>query len=599
MWLSNFSGPQPTWIQFEFDRVYKLREMWVWNQNQQIENAIGYVFKDVSVEYSADGISFTPLGAGTEFARAPGAPGYAHNTTVDFGGVTAKYVRLTPNSNWGGFVPQYGLSEVRFLYIPVVARDPKPGSGTQDVSVEATLSWRAGREAARHNVYLSTDQQAVIDGTAPVTAVTVPSYVSSLDLASTYYWRVDEVNDIETPTTWQGNVWSLSTQEYLVVDDFESYNEIAVGQPGSNLVYTTWLDGYGTTTNGSTMGYPTGNSLETTTVHGGTKAVPLIYNNSTASFSEVERTFAPQNWTSHGIQTLSVWFRGDATNVPGQLYVKINGIKSLYDGDAANLKREAWQTWNIDLASVGAPLQNVTRLAIGIDTKGATGTLLLDDIRLYPNTRELITPVQPNAAGLIGHWRFDGNTQDASGLGNHGTAGGGTTFGAGIVGSGAINLSGSGYVVIDGVANDITSTNITLAAWIKTTQTTEGNVFSCNDSATGHPLILGVTNGNLWFEDNASTQFAAVNDDQWHLIAYVRNGATGYIYLDGIQIGTEPANFSFGSVTRWSIGQEWDNSTPSDFYTGLVDDARIYNYPLSEAEIAGLAGMTLPFDKPF
>jgi hypothetical protein len=207
--------------------------------------------------------------------------------------------------------------------------------------------------------------------------------------------------------------------------------------------------------------------------------------------------------------------------------------------------------------------------------------------------------VQPSAASLIGHWTFDGNTQDSSGLGNNGTPGGAPTFAAGTVGSGAINLNGSDYVAIDGVVSDITSTNITLAAWIKTTQTTEGDIFACNDSASSHPLIFGVTNGNVWVEDNVSTEFVPVNDDQWHFIAYVRNGDTGYIYLDGIQVGTDPANFSFGSVTRWSIGQEWDNATPSDFYIGAVDDARIYNSPLSQAEVAGLAGMTKPFDRPF
>jgi hypothetical protein len=52
-----------------------------------------------------------------EFARAPGRPGYAHNTTVSFGGVPAKYVKLTIEKNWGS-LPETGLSEVRFLYIP-------------------------------------------------------------------------------------------------------------------------------------------------------------------------------------------------------------------------------------------------------------------------------------------------------------------------------------------------------------------------------------------------------------------------------------------------------------------------------------------------
>ncbi|GAI72483.1 unnamed protein product, partial [marine sediment metagenome] len=161
MWTSG-SEPNGAWIEFEFDRVYKLHEILVWNSNQAIESIVGFGCKGVTIEYSADGNDYTTLGTTHEFARAPGAPGYAHNTTVDFGGAAAKIVRLTITSNWGLF-PQYSLSEVRFTYIPLLAREPQPQSGATDMDVDVTLSWKAGREAAEHNVYIDTDEQAVID----------------------------------------------------------------------------------------------------------------------------------------------------------------------------------------------------------------------------------------------------------------------------------------------------------------------------------------------------------------------------------------------------------------------------------------------------
>ncbi|MHC4354808.1 MAG: LamG domain-containing protein [Planctomycetota bacterium] len=117
MWASAFGAPQPTWIEFEFDRLYVHHEMWAWNSNTELESAIGYGFQDVTVEYSLDGVEFATLGSTHEFARAPGADGYAHNTAIDFGGVQAKYVKLTVNTNWALFpFPQFGLSEVRFLH---------------------------------------------------------------------------------------------------------------------------------------------------------------------------------------------------------------------------------------------------------------------------------------------------------------------------------------------------------------------------------------------------------------------------------------------------------------------------------------------------
>jgi hypothetical protein len=142
MWLSG-NEPQGAWIQYELDKVYKLHEMWVWNSNQVIEAMFGFGMKDVTVEYSTNGTDWTALADVPEFTKAPGAPGYAHDTTVGFGGATAKYVKLTAASNWGGILPQFGLSEVRFFYIPVSARKPSPDSGAADVAVEHR---RAGRD---------------------------------------------------------------------------------------------------------------------------------------------------------------------------------------------------------------------------------------------------------------------------------------------------------------------------------------------------------------------------------------------------------------------------------------------------------------------
>jgi hypothetical protein len=386
MWLSGVAGPQPTWIQYEFDKVYKLHEMWVWNYNEFMEPLLGLGFKDVTIEYSANGTDYITLGTTHEFAQAPGTPDYAHNTTVDFGGLTAKYVRLTANSNWGGLLPQYGLSEVCFFHIPVRARQPSPDSGTTGVDVDVVLSWRAGREAATHNLYLSTDEQTVIDGTAPVATMTETSHGPlTLDLDMIYYWKINEVNEAETPTTLEGDVWSFTTREFLIVDDFEAYNDLNPEDPESNRIFNVWIDGYEVATNGSIVGNDVAPFAEQNIVHSGKQSMPLFYNNTGgAAYSEAELTLSPpQDWSKHGVTTLSLWFFGDPNNTPGQMYVKVNGAKVAYDGNAGNLALPSWQVWNIDLASVSTNLQNVTTVSIGIDGNGASGKLLFDDIRLY------------------------------------------------------------------------------------------------------------------------------------------------------------------------------------------------------------------------
>jgi hypothetical protein len=145
-----------------------------------------------------------------------------------------------------------------------------------------------------------------------------------------------------------------------------------------------WIDGYEVPTNGSLVGYENPPFAEQTIVHGGVQSMPFFYSNTGgAAYSEAERTFVvPQNWTASGVQTLVLYFHGTEGNT-GQLYVKANGSKVAYGGDAGDVAKPQWNQWSIDLASFGAGLQNITTLAIGVDGNGASGTLYVDGIGLY------------------------------------------------------------------------------------------------------------------------------------------------------------------------------------------------------------------------
>ncbi len=300
MWLSD--GVQPNWIQYEFDRVYKLYQATVWNSNQLIEKSLGLGARNVTIETSTDGTAWTRLSHVPEFAKAPGADGYVADTTVDFGGVMAQYVRLTINTSWSGSAVT-GLSEVRFSYIPVQARNPEPAAGATGVEVNTSLNWRPGREAVSHKVFFGTDQAAVTNGTASArTAANHTFDPGALTFGTTCYWRVDEVNTIIYP----GDVWSFTSREFAVVDDFESYND------DNNRIYDSWIDGMTDGQSGSVVGYMAAPFAEHTVVHSGKQSMPLDYNNVRAPFySEAQRTFlSPQNWTTNGADTLTLYFRG-------------------------------------------------------------------------------------------------------------------------------------------------------------------------------------------------------------------------------------------------------------------------------------------------
>ncbi len=61
MWLST---GVPSWIQYEFDQVYKLQELWVWNSNQLLETGMGFGARNVTIEYSLDGSYLDGIGRG-------------------------------------------------------------------------------------------------------------------------------------------------------------------------------------------------------------------------------------------------------------------------------------------------------------------------------------------------------------------------------------------------------------------------------------------------------------------------------------------------------------------------------------------------------
>ncbi len=308
MWLSG--AGLPSWIQYDLGQVYKVYEMQVWNSNQLIEGFLGFGARKVTVETSLDGATWTPASDVPEFARAPGAPGYAANTTVKLG-MNARYVRLTISSTWGGLAPQAGLSEVRFSYVPVLARAPQPAHNAGSVSLSPTLDWRPGREATSHKVFFGADRAAVLGGT--VAAKTVADHgfdPGVLNFGTSYYWKVDEVG----AATYPGSVWAFATQQHQPIDDFESYTDKAGAE-----IFTTWVDGFADNfkSSGSTVGLDqarNGTFGETTIFRGGKQSMPLRYDNTKApNFSEAERTFTPtQDWTASGAQELVVYFRGVA-----------------------------------------------------------------------------------------------------------------------------------------------------------------------------------------------------------------------------------------------------------------------------------------------
>lgn len=594
MWVSDSKGVQPTWIQYEFDKVYMLDHVLIWNYNMMMEPAIGFGVKDVTIEYSADGVAWTALGD-FEVPQATGEITYKPDAPIDLGRVAAKYVKFAIQSSWGGRA-QYGLSEVQFFMVPAAAREPVPASEATGVAPEVALKWRAGRLAASHEVYLSTDEQAVIDGTAPVAVVSQASYDAVIDLAATYYWKVVEVNEAMDPAAWESDIWSFSTADSIVVDDFESYTDDEGGE-----IFTTWADGWQIDENGSLVGYGESPFAEQTIVHGGGQSMPLSYENTNSTMtSETTRTFdGAQDWTKAAVTTLTLYFRGvagNATNVP--LWVKVTdqsnkSAKVTFSGDAGVLAEPAWTEWDIPLSSFsGVSLARVKSITIGLGPGMGAGELFIDDIQLYPAREPVVLP----PAVLVGHWKLDGNAQDSSGNANNGTLVGSPVWAtAGRIG-GALTLDGiDDYVNCgNGESLNITDT-ITLAAWVKTDDSgnSEHNPYVVKGDQSyalkhnsGNTLEFFIYDGG-WYAVNSEVLTADFNG-AWHHVAGTYDGVQLKLYLDGVLVNSALHTGAISSTTYdVNIGRDAQNT--DRLYDGLIDDVRIYHGVLPTSEIVKLA----------
>ncbi|MHC4518999.1 MAG: hypothetical protein ACYTAS_10450 [Planctomycetota bacterium] len=203
-----------------------------------------------------------------------------------------------------------------------------------------------------------------------------------LDYNQTYQWRVDQVGPSGTVG---GHLWTFTTGDFLVVDDFESY-------AGDADIAATWPHNIG------------GNYdyvfRETGTTHQGSRAMRFSYQNQFEPyFTQATRTFdTPQDWTRHGVGKLSLNFRGEQENVEQRLYVEIEDAAGATATVAHPVnfavQTEFWRRWDIDLAEVGAAgvdLTAITNLTIGVGDGAEApqpgddvNTIYVDHIRLCP-----------------------------------------------------------------------------------------------------------------------------------------------------------------------------------------------------------------------
>lgn len=248
------------------------------------------------------------------------------------------------------------------------------------------------------------------------------------------------------------------------------------------------------------------------------------------------------------------------------------------------------------------PTATATALPTNTPTRTPTATATKTATALPTNTpTRTNTPVPTN--GLVLAFGFNENSgtivDDASGLRNNGTASS-TTWTTGKFGK-ALSFNGTSSWVTVNSASSLNLTNrLTLEAWVYPTTTSgwrtvimresAANYYldSSNGSFTGSGPSAGVNNGS--YQDVYSS--SCLPSNTWSHLAATWDGTTFRVYVNGVQVASKAIGQSIAATTSpLRIG---GNATWGEYFAGKIDEVRIYNRALSQAEIQADMNTALP-----
>ncbi|RLG24506.1 hypothetical protein DRN85_07570 [Methanosarcinales archaeon] len=182
---------------------------------------------------------------------------------------------------------------------------------------------------------------------------------------------------------------------------------------------------------------------------------------------------------------------------------------------------------------------------------------------------------------------------DTSGNGNHGMVHGATWVRDGKFGK-ALSFDGDDYVTLPDVPTlDITG-DITIIAWVRPNVLTGYHIIARNGfSRSPFNLYQGESNLYFFYTVNGSwggIKFNVFTETRWYCVActreFVGDTATLRLFVDGCQIAeTTRDGTPDNSDTYPALGFNTNNA---DWFNGIIDEVRIYNRALSEAEIQTL-----------
>ena len=212
----------------------------------------------------------------------------------------------------------------------------------------------------------------------------------------------------------------------------------------------------------------------------------------------------------------------------------------------------------------------------------------------------IISNLSPTVGGgLVGWWKMDeGNgliAHDASGNENHGTLVNSPTWVQGIH-NGALSFNGSNNYIMVNNSSIFNPTTITICFWIKLLSNSGTIGMSCVDKTqTGDSAQyrVGISQASansvnrlfLWNGSSAVFGVTQIPVNSWTFCCMTISSGNTKFYVNGIIDTSNSA--SMGSINSGNLLIGRDSHNPANV-NGLIDEVRIYNRALTQAEITTL-----------
>ncbi|MGB2810075.1 MAG: LamG domain-containing protein [Sedimentisphaerales bacterium] len=261
--------------------------------------------------------------------------------------------------------------------------------------------------------------------------------------------------------------------------------------------------------------------------------------------------------------------------MPGA-YVTEHKVYFATEMDEFSLLVDVFDSYRIILPA----LERVTTYYWRVDEVQPDGAIAIGDVWSF------------NTGKLVGWWKFDGDANDSSGNGNHGTVSGDPNWVIGRIG-GALQFDGVDDCVRTGYADDLPVW--TVAIWVKSPAAPKNRTVSVPVHRENNLQInwdhiytdfrgaAGMRAKNEWH----AASFGELQANKWYHLVATYDGENLKAYKNGVLITDNP-DPSGPPDKEWATLKFARHSIQSHYFEGTLDDICIYSYDLTADEVASI-----------